>query len=107
MFKRSAKEVRLSLHAREDLLEVGAYLLKSESVESASRMLERIHTKARSLEHSALIWRERGELFPHARVVLAHPYAIVYRIDDRIVNIVRIVHGRRDLEALFTDEQEI
>ena len=107
MAKRADRIVRLSTHAREDMLEIGVYLMQAESATSAARVLRRIIAAAESLAKNALLWRERNELFSGGRVVLAHPYAVVYRVDDVIVHVVRIVHGRRDLEALFVDEREI
>jgi plasmid stabilization system protein ParE len=49
--------------------------------------------------------RERDELRPNLRSYLAHPYIVFYRVDDtaRTVTIVRVIHGRMDLDP---DETE-
>jgi toxin ParE1/3/4 len=53
--------------------------------------------------------------FPHAgpprpqwgegvRIAVHGKYLIVYRVRDEAVQILRVVHGARDLDALFEDE---
>jgi len=43
---------------------------------------------------------------PDLRSVLVLPYVIFYRVMDSSVDIVRVVHGRRDLDAIFADDVE-
>jgi toxin ParE1/3/4 len=53
--------------------------------------------------------------FPHAgpprpkwgesiRIIVYGKYLIVYRVRDDAVQILRVVHGARDLDALFENE---
>jgi toxin ParE1/3/4 len=53
--------------------------------------------------------------FPHAgpprpqwgegiRIAIHGKYVIVYRVRDETVQVLRVVHGARDLDALFADE---
>ena len=62
--------------------------------------------------------RQRAEQlaqFPHAgpprpqwgdgiRIVVLGKYLIVHRVRDQAIEILRIVHGARDLDTLFEDE---
>jgi len=34
--------------------------------------------------------------------MLVHPYTIFYRVDDHAVEIVRVLHERRDLARVFS-----
>jgi plasmid stabilization system protein ParE len=38
---------------------------------------------------------------PGIRSVLVHPYVLFYRIAARSVEAVRVLHQRRDLDAIF------
>jgi len=37
------------------------------------------------------------------RSVLVSPYVIFYRVGESSLDIVRVLHGRRDLDAIFAD----
>jgi len=41
---------------------------------------------------------------PGLRSVLVLPYGIFYRVAESSVDIVRVLHGRRDLDAIFPDD---
>lgn len=38
---------------------------------------------------------------PGLRSVLVHPYIVFYRVPDTAVEIVRVLHQRRDFTAIF------
>ena len=48
------------------------------------------------------MWRARDEVVPGLRSMLVHPYTIFYRVDDQAVEIVRVLHERRDLARIFS-----
>ncbi len=49
--------------------------------------------------------RTRDEILPGIRSVLVHPYSIFYRIREDTVEIIRVLHERRDvLTALAKKE---
>ena len=101
------KTIRWAVNAQRDLAEIGEHLFDTESIDASSRILNRIIAVSKTLRKNASVWRIRDELFSGARLVRAHPYAIIYQIDGTIVYIVRVVHARRDLEAIFKDERTI
>jgi plasmid stabilization system protein ParE len=37
------------------------------------------------------------------RSILANPYVVFYRINADCIEIVRVLHGRRDVESIFED----
>ena len=49
----------------------------------------------------------RPDIHQTARMIVEHPYVILYRVLPGIVQIVRILHGARNIGALsFDDEPE-
>jgi toxin ParE1/3/4 len=60
----------------------------------------------RRLSEHAFVGRPRDELTPGLRSVLVHPHVIFYRVADERVEIVRVLHQRRDLEAIFVRPQD-
>jgi toxin ParE1/3/4 len=44
-------------------------------------------------------------LIPGLRSAIARPYTVFYRIRDDDVDIVRILHERRDFPAIFAKEE--
>lgn len=65
------------------------------------------HEIAETGEHltdRALMWRTRDEVAPGLRSVLRHPYVIFYRVNDDSIEVVRVLHGRRNFTAIFKKE---
>jgi plasmid stabilization system protein ParE len=42
------------------------------------------------------MWTERNDVAPGLRSVLSKPYVIFYRVDDARVEVVRVLHERRN-----------
>jgi plasmid stabilization system protein ParE len=42
---------------------------------------------------------------PGLRSVLVHPYTVFYRLNDGAVEIVRILHERRDIARVFLKKE--
>ncbi len=54
--------------------------------------------------HAAVLKaHQRTELIKGMRSIVVHPYLVFYRPGDAVVEIVRVLHGRRDLDAIFAD----
>jgi toxin ParE1/3/4 len=92
--------VRFSNHAREDLLEIEAYLFDHADEAIADRAMKRILARCRQLEERPMLGRARPDIWSDARSLLATPWLIVYRLTEGGVEISRIVHQSRDLGAL-------
>jgi toxin ParE1/3/4 len=63
--------------------------------------LREIYGAGQRLAEQALMWRSRDEVMPGLRSVLVHPYTVFYRVIDGKVEIVRVLHERRDFAAVF------
>ena len=91
--------VIISDEAENDLLEIGRYIAKKSSLKKALEYMDFLEDRARSLADFPGKGRVY-EPFPY-RVLPVNSYLIFYRIEDDQVLIVRILHGARDIEALF------
>lgn len=69
--------------------------------DTASRIVQRIDAQIRLLSEFPELGPERPEVAPGMRVLVEGNYLILYRVTEETVEIVRIVHGARDLAALL------
>lgn len=100
-------KVEITRRARVDLVEIGDYLQRVAGWRTALRWVERIETRALGLADQPYAGAEDAELGGRRRVVV-RPYLIVYRVmSPELVRVVRIVHGARDLPALFGAEDDL
>jgi len=94
---------RLAPRAERDLDDVWLYVAKeSSSIEIANRSIDTITDRFFTLARFPYIGRSRAEDFgPGCRSLAVGEYVIVYCVENEDVLILRVVHGRRQLEALF------
>jgi toxin ParE1/3/4 len=83
--------------SKKDLLDVWRYYQRVASPEIADKLLREINEAGQRLGDEALMWRARDEIIPGLRSVLVHPYTVFYRINDSVVEIVRVLHERETL----------
>lgn len=94
--------IHLAADADRDLREILSYVAtESGSTEIADRLLDRIVDRYSQLIRFPYLGRSRDDLGSGRRNLTVGEYVIVYRIVEYEVRILRIVHGRRDLPALF------
>lgn len=96
---------QLAPKAANDLDNIWIYVAReSGSLEIANRLIDSITDRFFLLASHPQVGRVRNDdLGPGRRSFPVGEYVIVYRIEDENVLILRVVHGRRDLEALFGD----
>jgi toxin ParE1/3/4 len=94
---------RRSPEADSDLDEVWYYVAqRSASVDIADRLVDSITDRFFLLAEHPYLGRARDEdLRPGLRSFPVGEYLIIYRIEDMDVVILRVVHGRRNISALF------
>lgn len=95
--------VNLSPEADEDLLEIWGYLAQEASARVADRQLREIDEACAMLKAWPYSGRKRDELIAGMRSVPVHPYILFYRIEAEAIEIIRILHGRRDIVSIFAD----
>ncbi len=94
------KRAILSPKAQEDLDEIWLYIAR-DSPAAATRFIERLCAKCNFIEGSPGIGRQRAELAPDLRSFPTGKYLIFYRIAKRGIEVARILHGHRNIEAEF------
>jgi toxin ParE1/3/4 len=92
-----------STDADTDLEQIWNYLAQQASVARADDQIRKIVAACRLLCDWPLSGQARDGLIPGMRSVVSAPYVIFYRVGTDAVEIVRVLHGRRDIEAVFTE----
>ena len=93
----------LSLVAERDLEEINAYIA-SYDLSAANRFLKEIAQKFQLLANFPNIGRLWNDLNPPLRSFPVGKYLIFYRYNEDGVEIMRIVSGYRDIDALFQEQ---
>ena len=81
-----------------------SYYARVATPDIADKMVREIAKTSERLADQALMWRARDEVAPGLRSVLRHPYVIFYRVSNGTVQVVRVLHGRRNFSAVFKEE---
>jgi toxin ParE1/3/4 len=92
--------VLLTEDADADLLQIHTYIAERNPAAALS-LAHEFEQKFVSLSRFPFIGRERPSLSKNIRSVVAGNYVIFYRIESDRVTIVRILHGRRDIDVEF------
>ena len=100
MSERPLLSLRITPAAETDLAEIWAYIAE-DSPTAATAFIEQIEGKFEPLLAFPGIGTPRDQLAPGLRALPTKAYVIYYVADDEAVTIVRVVHGARDVRALF------
>jgi toxin ParE1/3/4 len=91
--------IRRSQQARTDLTEIWLYIAERDPA-TADRVLDEIERIFRLIATRPRMGRERSELRPGIRSFSVMSWIIFYRADEVSIEIVRVLHGARDLDAI-------
>jgi toxin ParE1/3/4 len=91
--------------AKSDLVEIWDYIAE-DSETQADAFLDRLDQKFRTLAQPFILGRSRDELAAGLRSFPVGRYVIFFRTLSNGVEIVRVLHGGRDLSAGFFDEDD-
>jgi toxin ParE1/3/4 len=91
---------RRTLAAKADLLEIWSFIADN-NPDAATRMLLKLDRAMSRLARNPGIGRPRPELLPGLRSYVARPYVIFYTTGEDEIDIVRVLHGARDIESIF------
>ncbi len=94
------KRYRLTPEAEKDLDEISDFIAADDPV-AAIRLLDSIEAKCRALAAMPGMGREREELAANLRSSHVGRYIIFYRPEDEGIEVVRVIHGHRDIPKLF------
>lgn len=93
-------KLKYSERALEDLDAIYAYIA-IDGVSRADSILNRILDAIEVLHWSPQAGRHRPEYGPDIRTIAAHPFVVFYRQRGTLVQILRVIDGRRDLGTVF------
>lgn len=82
--------------ARSDAVDLWRWIA-ADSPRAANRLFERLDEVAALLAENPLLGRSRDDLAAGLRSMPVGPCVIFYRPTDAGVDIVRVLHGRRDI----------
>jgi toxin ParE1/3/4 len=93
--------------ARQDLRGIHDYIAKDDS-EAARRVMTRLRDMARLLAGAPALGRRRPELGSELRSFVADRYVLFYRPLPGAtgIELARVLHGARDVDALFSGGME-
>jgi toxin ParE1/3/4 len=95
---------RLSQDARADLRAIWSFIA-ADSTRAADRFIDRLGEKFVLLAARPELGRRLDELEPGIRRLPVGAYLIFYRHDARGIEIVRVLHGARNIEQLFGPDE--
>ena len=87
--------------AEADLIEIWIYIAK-DSPTRADKVLDEIDEKSQKLAKSPFIGKARDELGVRIRSFPIGNYVLFYQPIENGIEIIRVLHGARDIDALFS-----
>jgi toxin ParE1/3/4 len=96
----------LAPEARNDLQKIDDHIAK-DNPSAGRRVLTRLRDLARMLAGAPAMGRNRPELGPDIRSFVADRHVIFYRPSRPAgIEVVRVLHGARDVDALFSADTD-
>lgn len=92
--------IQRTAQAEEDLIEIWIYIAQ-DNPEVADRVLDDIEQRFHALADNPLMGRLRPDIALELRYFTVGKYLILYRTVPDGIQIVRVIHGARDLSHLF------
>lgn len=89
--------------AETDIVEIWNYIA-DDSVAAADRWVDRLDEQFRVLAMQPAMGRARDELAPGVRSLPFGRYVIFYVPLDDGIDVVRVLHGARDIDAVYNAE---
>lgn len=93
---------RLSALAEQDLDQIWSYVAEDASPRTADRLIDAIFDRFELLVEQPRIGRDRPEFGEGVRSFVVESHVIYYRHDQDVL-IARVLHGRRDQAAAWSD----
>ena len=95
------KQIRLAAAAQTDLIEIWSGIAEYRSNNAADQIIDRLAETYETLSQFPEMGRRRDELFPGYRSFVISPYLIFYQILPDEIQIIRVLHGKRNLPEFF------
>lgn len=92
--------VTFSPKSRQDLLDIGDYIAK-DSRATARRFVAKLVEQCQRIGDAPFAYTGREDLAPGLRMAPMGRYVIFFRVLDDVVRVERVLHGARDIPAVF------
>ena len=89
-------KLQISQIARDDLVDIWEFIAEHDEL-AADRYIGHIRLRARELVRYPRLGRVRREIHPAIRSLLCRNHLIFYRAKRTSIQILRILHGSKDL----------
>ena len=99
------RNVHWSPAARQDVRRIWRHYAQVASREVADKLLHDLTQAGERTATLPLLWRARDDIRPGLRALRVGAYFVFYRLVKDGTEIVRILHGRRNLKAAFRDRK--
>ncbi len=86
-----------------DLLDIWGYIA-DDSLDRADEFLDRLEGKLQALARNPGLGRRRDELLPGLQSFPLGNYVVFYQVIENGIDVIRILHGARDVEDVFRQE---
>lgn len=93
-------QIRQSSQAWRDIVDISLYIAK-DNLAAADAFVEMIERKLQILATHPEIGQLRSDLGSDIRCFNAGSYLLMYRSTAEAVELVRVIHAARDIDALF------
>jgi toxin ParE1/3/4 len=90
--------------ALDDLAEIWAYIAEN-SPDQADAFVDLVNSKFQALSRRPGLGRRRPELAPNIRSLTVGRYVVFYQPLFRGIEVLRVLHGSRDIESIFENEE--
>ena len=97
--------ITISKQAKEDLVAIWSYIA-DDSQTAADRVLDTLNDQLTLLSSHPHLGKERSDIAPGLRFLIANNYLVLYRAIEKKVDIIRVLHGARNLSVLFDEETD-
>ncbi|HJU53886.1 MAG TPA: type II toxin-antitoxin system RelE/ParE family toxin [Pyrinomonadaceae bacterium] len=92
--------IKVTAAAEEDLRKIWAYVAEHNR-EAANKLIKDITGKFALLRDHPHMGRDQSRLLVHLRSFVVRDYFIFYQPFDDGLEILRVLHGSRDIESIF------
>lgn len=93
----------INVLASKDLNEIADYF-QSQNIQAGEKFFREFNRKCKQLIAFPNSGRKYDEIYPDLRGLTLSGYIIFYRLLDDDIEILRVIHGRRNIETIFTDD---
>jgi toxin ParE1/3/4 len=98
--------LKITPQAQQDLRSIWRGLAEFSGLTIADQRLAKIEQKFQLLSQFPRSGPSRDDLRPGIRSSLAGEFVIFYRVSEYSVEVLRILHGRSDIETLFSEPEQ-